>query len=78
MPSVDVRLYAALARYAPAGNGGFAADIRPDETVGSLLDRLGVPAKGVRLIFVDSRQQSPAHPLQGGEHIGIFPAIAGG
>lgn len=78
MASVDVRLYATLACHVPEGNGSFSIDIEPGETVGSLLDRLGIPAEGVRLIFVDSRQQPPHHPLQGDEHLGIFPAIAGG
>ncbi len=78
MPSVEVKLYATLARYAPGGEANFSAEIQPGETVGQLLERLGVPASGARIIFIDSVQCRTDHPLNGDEHIGVFPAIGGG
>ena len=78
MPSVEVKLYAALGRCAPDGKSSFSAEIQPDETVGRLLERLGVPVAGARIIFIDSVQSRPDHALVGGEHIGVFPVIGGG
>ncbi len=78
MPSVDLKLYAGLVRYAPGGERSFSPDIQPGETVGQLLERFGVPTSAARIIFINSVQCRTDHPLAGGEHIGVFPAIAGG
>ena len=77
MPQVDLRLYASLRRYV-AGEPSVRADVRPGQTVGDLLRDLGVPMDEPRLIFVDSRPAKPSRPLQGGERVAVFPAIAGG
>ncbi len=65
-------------RYAPGGQSRFSTDIQSGETMGRLLERLGVPLSSARIIFVDSVQCRTDHPLTGGEQIGVFSAIGGG
>ncbi len=78
MPSVELKLYATLTQYAPSGSEAFSVEIQSGETLGELLERLGVPTSGARITLIDSVQCRSDHPLVGGEHIGVFPAIGGG
>jgi len=41
-------------------------------------DQVGVPAEKTRIIFVDNRAAELDRPLDGGEQVGVFPAIGGG
>ena len=77
MPQVKVNLYATLRKYI-AGAPSVEVDIEPGQTVGQVLVGLGVPADQTRIIFVDNRAADPSHALQGGEQLGVFPAIGGG
>ena len=77
MPQVKVNLYATLRRYVD-GSASMEVEIAAGSTVEQVLQRLGVPADQARVIFVDSRAASLADTLQGGEQVGVFPAIAGG
>lgn len=77
VPAVDIRLYATLRAYA-ADRPSVRAEIEPGQTVEEVLRGLGVPVEQARLIFVNSRAAVPSHPLQGGERVAVFPAIAGG
>jgi len=77
MARVKVSLFAAL-RVSIGGKPSVELEIEPGETVGDVLDRLGVPADQTRIIFVNSRHAGLADPLQGGEQVAVFPAIGGG
>ncbi len=77
MPQVKLRLYATLRVHA-GGTPSMDVDIEPGQTVRQVLQRLGVPPEQARIIFVDHRAGSLSQPLQGGEHVGVFPAIGGG
>jgi len=77
MPQVKVNLYATLRKYI-AGAPSVRVDIDPGQTVGQVLVGLGVPADQTRIIFVNNRAADLSHVLQGGEHLGVFPAIGGG
>ncbi len=79
MPMVRVRLnlYATLRSYA-GGAASVDVEIEPGQTIAQLLGRVGVPAEQTRIIFVNSRAAALADPLQGGEQVGVFPAIGGG
>ena len=77
MPEVRVTLYATLRQHL-GGEASAAVEIEPGATVGEVLGRLGVPVEQARLIFVDARAAALDRPLQGGEHLAVFPAIAGG
>ncbi len=77
MASVRVKAYATLRSYL----GGVASrevGIEPGETVGEVLDRCGIPRDQTRIVFVNNRAASLADQLQGGEQVGVFPAIGGG
>ena len=77
MAHVEVNLYATLRRYAD-GATSVEAEIEPGQTIEQMLRGLGVPPDQTRIIFVNHRAAGLSHPLQGGEHLGIFPAIGGG
>ncbi len=77
MPQVRVNLYAILRKYV-GGAASVEVEIEPDQTIEEVLDELGVPAEQTRIIFVDSRAAELSQSLQGGEQIGVFPAIGGG
>jgi molybdopterin synthase sulfur carrier subunit len=77
MPRVKLSLYAALRAYI-GGKPSVDLEIEPGETVGQLLDRLGVPRRETRILFVNGRAASLSDKLAGGEQIGVFPAIGGG
>jgi len=77
MPEVQVNLYATLRQYL-GGRRSAAVEIEPGETVREVLARLGVPTEQARLVFVDAKAARLDHPLEGGEQLAVFPAIAGG
>lgn len=77
MAHVKLNAYATLRAYL-GGAASKELEIEPGETVGQLLDRIGVPRDQTRIVFVNNRASSLADPLQGGEHVGVFPAIGGG
>jgi len=77
MPQVRVNLYAMLRKYV-GGATSVEVEIEPGRTIQQVLDELGVPADQTRIIFVDSRAADLSQSLEGGEQIGVFPAIGGG
>ncbi len=77
MARVKLNLYATLRAYV-GGAASVDSEIEPGQTVGELLDRLGIPREQTRIVFVNSRTASLSDCLQGDEHIGVFPAIGGG
>ena len=77
MARVKLNAYATLRAYLK-GAGSIEIEIEPGQTVGEVVDRLGIPRDQTRIIFVNSRAAALADPLQGGEQIGVFPAIGGG
>jgi molybdopterin converting factor small subunit len=77
MSQVKVNLYATLRKYI-GGAPSIEVEIDPGDTVEQVLGRLHVPVDQTRIIFVNHRAAQPSHVLQGGERLGIFPAIGGG
>ncbi len=77
MPQVQVALYAVLRKYI-GGAASIEVEIEPGQTIRQVLGQLGVPPDQTRIIFIDARAAGLEDPLQGGEQIGVFPAIAGG
>jgi sulfur carrier protein ThiS len=77
MVRIRLSAYATLRAYLH-GAASVETEIEAGQTVGDLLDRLGIPRDQTRIIFVNSRVASLADRLQGGEHVGVFPAIGGG
>ncbi len=74
---VTVHLYATFRQYAK-GQRALDVPIEPGQTVEQLLDALGVPIDQVRILFCNNRLIDRSHQLNGGENVGVFPAIGGG
>ncbi len=77
MPRVTVNLYATF-RQAIGGKPSVEVDIEPDQSIEQVLQGLGVPIDETRIVFCNNRLAQLDHKLQGGETLGIFPAIGGG
>ncbi len=77
MPQVQVNLYATLRKYVD-GAASIEVEIEAGQSVEGVLKQLGVPPDQTRIIFVNNRAAGLSRSLQGGEKIGVFPAIGGG
>ena len=77
MAQVRVNLYATLRAYA-GGAASVVVDIEPGQTVEQVLSQLGVPTDQTQILFVNNRAATLDQPLDGGERLGVFPAIGGG
>jgi sulfur carrier protein ThiS len=76
MPHIELKLYATLQMFKPAG--GESYPISSGMTVQDLLARLHLPAEKAKLIFIDGAKAELSSRLQGGERVGIFPPVGGG
>ena len=77
MPHVHVNLYATLRRHID-GAPSVEVEIDPGQTIAEVLDGLGVPSDQTRIIFLNNRAAGLLDRVEGGEQIGVFPAIGGG
>jgi len=77
---VTVRIYATLCRYVPGVSAGTPVEIElPDgASVADLIERLKIPAREVKIAFVNGRTRSPDWLLESGDEMGIFPPVGGG
>jgi molybdopterin converting factor small subunit len=77
MPVVRVNLYAKF-RQQVGGRPSVDVPVEHGQTIEQLLKLLGVPLTETRIIFCNNQLVDRAHVLEGGETIGVFPAIGGG
>ncbi len=77
MPQVQVQLYAALREYVGRAPS-VGVEIATGQTIRQVLEQLHVPPEEARIVFVDARAAGLDDALQGGEQVGVFPAIGGG
>jgi molybdopterin synthase sulfur carrier subunit len=77
---VTVRIYATLCRYIPGVSAGTSIEIElPDgASVSDLIERLEIPAREVKIAFVNGRTRSLDWLLESGDEAGIFPPVGGG
>lgn len=73
---IQLKLYATLARFAPPAADAYS--ISPGTTVDELVDRLALPRKDVKIVFVNGRKAAMEKRLQDGDRVGIFPPVGGG
>jgi molybdopterin converting factor small subunit len=78
MPNVNVKLFAMLQKYLPAGKRQAKVEVAEGATVAEALARLGVPAGSVHLIRVNGEQAEPGTVLHDGDSVSVFPPVAGG
>jgi len=75
---IEVHLYGKLRRFAPEGDPRSASILfvphREGETVGALVERIGIPAAEIGSnIFVSGRYADLDTPVEGGDRVGLFP-----
>jgi sulfur carrier protein ThiS len=77
---VTAKLFATLGRFRPGELPGtpFGVELAEGETIGGLLERIGVPAGEVKVVFVNGRTQPPDYVLHPADEVGIFPPVGGG
>lgn len=81
---IRVKLYALLADYLPAGAKKNEADLEvPDgATPQRVLMRLGLPEKYCHLVLVNGSYVAPEERgervLEEGDHLAVWPPVAGG
>jgi molybdopterin synthase sulfur carrier subunit len=78
---IEMRLYASLTRYMPEqklGSRVQVMEISEGTTIGEVLQRMNVPTKAVKLIFVNGVRAQIDQDLKDGDKVGIFPPVAGG
>lgn len=78
---IEVRLFANLRRYLPAGGDGTKAAVELPEgaKLADLIDRLGVPPQLAQLVMVDGVHETDRQRvLHDGAAVSIFPPVAGG
>jgi molybdopterin synthase sulfur carrier subunit len=73
---IQINLYATLKAYTPVASEKYP--IIPGTTIKMLLEKLKVPLDQVKLIFVERKKAGLDETLNGGERVGIFPAVGGG
>lgn len=80
---LTLKLFASLARYLPSGADRNAVQVEvPDgSTPLQILERFQVPAAEAHLVLVNGVFLPPSQrnePLQPGDELAIWPAVAGG
>ena len=78
---VEVRLFATLREYLPAGGDGATAqiDMPAGSSIADVLTKLGIPSAAAFLVLVDGRHESSKdRKLSDGCVLSIWPPIAGG
>lgn len=77
---VQVRLFATLQPYLPAGAGGdgVSLDVPAGTTVRDVADLLRIPGELSCLSVVNGRDASPDQVLTAGDELAMFPPLAGG
>lgn len=78
--TIEVRLFANLARYLPPGVRGDAVTLELPEgaPMAAVLTGLGIPDDVPRLLFVNGRDATPADRLRPGDVVTILPPLVGG
>ena len=76
---VQVKLFASLRKYMPAGSGDALTVELPDgAVVRDAIATLGIPAEHARMIVSQNEQLEPTSALRDGQEINLFPPLAGG
>jgi len=75
-----VRVYATLCRYVPGISAGTPIEIELSDgtIVADLNEKLEIPAREVKIAFVNGRARPLDWLLKSGDEAGIFPPIGGG
>ena len=77
---VEVRLFATLQPYLPAGarGDGVSLELPPGTTVRDVVESLKIPSDLAWLAVVNGRDAAPEDVLSPGDEVAMFPPLAGG
>ena len=75
---IQLKLFVTLAPYLPKDVDADRFPIKEGTTIQDLVDRLGMDASMVKLIFVNGRKREVSHILEDGDRLGLFPPVGGG
>ncbi len=81
---ITLTLSGMLGDYLPSGDGARERplEVRPDATVGAVLDELGVPRELVHLVLVNGVRVAPSRlgttPLHARDALAVWPPLSGG
>ncbi len=77
---IEYILYASFAKHMPKGSDGRVCEleIAADLTLGMLIERLQLPEKSSKMVFVNGLRAKEEAVLRDGDRVGIFPLVAGG
>jgi molybdopterin synthase sulfur carrier subunit len=80
MVIVDVRLYGPLREVIPGVALGerMEVELPNGATVGQLVEKLGLPADQVKVVFVNHTVREEGHELEDGDRVAVFPPVGGG
>lgn len=73
---IEIKCYATLSRFTPPDADRF--EVAEGATVAQIMDRLGLAAEEVKLIFINGAKSDPGTRLAQGDRLGLFPAVGGG
>ncbi len=78
--NIEMNLYASLSRYKPKGTGrqSWTESCGEGTTIHVLLQRLKIPIKEVKLIFLNGVHSTGETVLKHGDRLGVFPPVGGG
>jgi len=78
---IQVKLFATLQRYAPAGQFAgepFEMELPEGGTIAMVVERLAIRSHEVKVTFVNGRARAEVYRLKDGDEVGIFPPVGGG
>jgi sulfur carrier protein ThiS len=77
---ITLNLFATLSRYMPRKAKGNSCTIEVNEgtRIRELLEGLKIPAKEVKLVFLNGGQAKGDEILKDGDRVGVFPPLGGG
>jgi molybdopterin converting factor small subunit len=78
--TVEVRLFATLARFLPhdSRHGAAVLAVPDGATIADVAAQLGIPPDFDHVALVNGREAGPADRLQPGDVVDLFPPLAGG
>lgn len=77
---VQIELHGSLRRKRALGGdtSGFFHEIKPETTVASVVEELGLPRSWIRCCFVNGEPASLERRLSSGDRLVLFPPVGGG
>jgi sulfur carrier protein ThiS len=80
LPTIALKFYATLRRYAPPGRERevLPHEVAPGTTVAALITELGIPDGEELAVVVGNRIVMPGYVLQDGDAVSLLPPVVGG